>query len=345
VKVLLAGLGSVGQRHARNLRALLGDDVELLAYRVRGLRHVITPALTIDPGVDVESSLRVKVFADLDDALAARPDIVFVTNPNPLHVPVALAAARAGCHLFLEKPISHDLEGVADLIDVIERGRRVCFVGYQLRFHPGFRALQRMLCAGTIGRLITARMIFGEYLPGWHPYEDYRHTHVARRDLGGGVLLSQVHDLDAVYALFGIPRRVFAIGGHLSDLEVDVEDTASVLLEAVVDGRRVPVHVHQDYLQRPPRRTYEVIGEGGRITLDFTGLTIEREDLEGHVAETQSFAGLERNRLFLDELTHFLACVQGRETPLVSARDAMHSLRMALAARASLETGRVMELA
>jgi predicted dehydrogenase len=345
VKVLLVGLGSVGQRHARNLRAVLGGEVELLACRVRGLRHVITPALTIEDGVDVESSLQVRVFGDLGEALAERPDAVFVTNPNTLHVPVALAAANAGCHLFLEKPISHDLDGVAALIETIERRRLVCVVGYQLRFHPGFQALQRMLAARAIGRLITARMVFGEYLPGWHPYEDYREMHVSRRDLGGGVLLSQVHDLDAAYALFGTPRRLFAIGGHLSDLEVDVEDTASVLMEAVVEGRPVPVHVHQDYLQRPPRRTYEVIGEEGRITLDFGGLTIERVDAGGRVAEAHSFAGLERNQLFLDELKHFLACVRGDETPLVSARDARHSLRMALAARASIETGRVMEFA
>jgi predicted dehydrogenase len=202
-----------------------------------------------------------------------------------------------------------------------------------------------LIAARAIGRLITVRIVFGEHLPGWHPYEDYRAMHVSRRDLGGGVLLSQIHDLDGVYALFGVPRRVFAIGGHLSDLDVDVEDTASVVMEVVVDGRALPVHVHQDYLQRPPRRTYQVFGENGRIAVDFNGLTLERVDARGQVAETHSFRGLERNQLFRDELAHFLACVRGDEKPLVSARDAMHSLRMALAARASLETGRVMELA
>src|SRR6185295_18854023 len=97
---------------------------------------------------------------------------------------------------------------------------------------------------------------------------DYRTMHVSRRELGGGVLLSQIHDLDSVYALLGTPRRLFAVGGHLSDLDIDVEDTASLLMEAVVDGRPVPVHVHQDYLQRPARRTYEVFGDEGRISVD-----------------------------------------------------------------------------
>jgi predicted dehydrogenase len=344
VKALFAGLGSIGQRHARNLRMLLGDRVELLAYRVRGLSHVITPRLTIAEGEDVESALAIRVFRDLDAALAERPDVVFITNPNTLHLPVAVAAANAGCHLFLEKPVSHDLAGVDELLEVIERRRTVCLVAYQLRFHPGFRALQRMLASRAIGRLITIRVTFGEYLPGWHPYEDYRTMHVSRRELGGGVLLAQIHDLDAIFALVGLPRRVFALGGHLSRLEIDVEDTASLLLEAVVDGLPVPVHVHQDYLQRPARRTYDVMGEDGRILLDFIGGTVTRFNGAGERVEAESFVGFERNRMFVEELSHFLGCVRDGKTPLVSARDGVQSLRMALAAREALETGRVVEL-
>ena len=88
-------------------------------------------------------------------------------------------------------------------------------------------------------------------MPGWHPYEDYRALYAARADLGGGVVLSQIHEFDYLYALFGLPRRLFAIGGHLSHLEIDVEDVASTLMEFNVDGHILPVHLQQDYLQRP----------------------------------------------------------------------------------------------
>ncbi len=125
------------------------------------------------------------------------------------------------------------------MIDAIERQRLVCLVGYQLRFHPGLEAVQSLLKAGAIGRVIAARLEFGEYLPNWHPYEDYRQMPASHRELGGGVILSQIHDLDYAYALFGLPRRVFAVGGHLSSLDVDVEDTASILMECVVDGRSI----------------------------------------------------------------------------------------------------------
>ena len=214
MRILLAGLGSIGQRHARNLRATLGDSVELLAYRVRGLSHVIGPRLRIEPG-DVETAYGLTIFTSLDEALAARPDAVFVTNPNSLHMNVAMAAGQApGVISSSRSQIADNLDDVDDLIDVIEKMKLVCLVGYQWRFHPAFRLVQCRLKSNAIGNLLAARMDFGEHLPDWHAYEDYRQMPVSRRDLGGGVILAQIHDLDCAYALFGLPggsRRWAAI--------------------------------------------------------------------------------------------------------------------------------------
>jgi predicted dehydrogenase len=345
MKILVTGLGSIGQRHVRNLRALLGAEAEIAAFRVRRRRDVITPELTIEPGADVETHLGVRTHLTLDDALAERPEIVFVTNPNSLHMPVALAAARMGCHLFIEKPLSHSLEGVGELVDLVDTKRLVALVGYQFRFHPAFQIVRAQLEQNAIGAVLAARLEFGEYLPGWHRYEDYREMHASRRDQGGGVILSQIHDLDIVYALFGLPRRVVAMGGHLSGLDVDVEDTASLLMECTVQGRRIPVHLHQDYVQRPPARSCEVIGDAGKIVLDWLEPSVRLYAADGRVAEHVVFEGFQRNDLFLAELRHFLACVRGEATPAVSLRDGSQSLRMALAARESLTTGLVVELA
>ena len=116
----------------------------------------------------------------------------------------------------------------------------------------------------------------GEYLPAMHPYEDYRDLNYSRRDQGGGVILMQIHDLDMVYALFGLPRRAFALGGRRSSLEIDVEDTVAMLLDC--DG--VPVQVSQDFVRRPPVRRYEVIGERAVTVWDVGRgtLTIQSPD-------------------------------------------------------------------
>lgn len=341
MRVLFCGLGSVGQRHLRNVRALLGENVEVLAWRVRGGGPVLNADMTVRAGADLDSTYGVRTFARLDDALAERPHVAFITNPNTLHVSTALAAAQAGCHLFIEKPLSHDETGVAELIAEVERRRLVAFVAYQFRFHPGLRWVKGLLEAGRLGRLVAAHVVNGEYLPDWHPWEDYRETHPARRDLGGGCLSIQTHELDYVVWLLGMPRRVFAVGGHLSGLEVSVEDSVSLLLECNHGGQPVPVHVHLDYLQSPPQRMCEVVGDGGRVRFDYYANAAEFHDLYERTTEILRFDRFERNHMFVDELQHFLACVRGETKPLVDLREAVKSMRIAQAGGASLASGQV----
>jgi predicted dehydrogenase len=344
MKVLVAGLGSMGQRHVRNLRALLGRDVEIVAYRVRKRTQVLTEALEVEAGSSVEEKYRLHTCDQLDQALALEPQAVFVCNPSRHHMAVALAAAQAGCHLLVEKPLSDRYDGIEELIARVEQQRLVALVGYQMRFHPALQRVRLLLEQGAIGRVLSVHAEIGEYLPSSHPYEDYRGTYAARADLGGGVVLSQSHELDYVYWLFGLPRRIFALGGHLSRLDVDVEDTARILMACIVDGRPVAVHVSQDFVQRPPRQTCRIVGDEGQIQLDLRAPTLEVFDSQGGLAERRTFSGFQRNQLFMDELTHFLACLRGEETPRVTLRDGAQSLRMALAVRQSIDTGQVVEL-
>lgn len=344
MKILMAGLGGIGQRHVRNLRTLLGSDVEILAYRTRGQTHVLTDKLTIEPGADLASRYDVRVFDQLAPALAQRPDMVFITNPSSLHIDTATAAAEAGCHLFIEKPLSHSWDGIDRLLEVVDKRRLVTLLGYQLRFHPSLRFVKELLDGDRVGAPLAVRMEVGEYLPGFHRYEDYRQMYASRRDLGGGVILSQIHELDIAYWFFGMPRRLFAVGGHFSDLEIDVEDVASLLLECQRDGRPLPVHVHQDYVQRPPSRRIEIVCSRGKVSVDLHALEVKVDHAETGACDRHSFARFERNQMFLDEVKHFLACVRGEEKPIVSLRDGAQSLRIALAAHESIARGQVIDL-
>jgi predicted dehydrogenase len=344
MKALMIGLGGIGQRHLRNLHALLGTDLDILAYRVRRLTQVVTDRLEIEPGADIEKKYNIKVYDDLGEALARQPDFALVCNPSSLHVPVAIQAARTGCHLFIEKPLSHNLDSVRDLIGEVESRGLIALVGYQLRHHPCLLRLHDVLRGGAIGRVVGVRMEVGEYLPGWHTYEDYKQMYASRPDLGGGVILSQIHEMDAIYWLFGLPQRVFSLGGHLTRLEVGVEDTASTLMSCQVNGRAIPVHLHQDYIQRPPSRGYQVIGDSGKVVIDMRVPSITVYDGKGELREQTTFDQFQRNQLFLDEMTHFLACLRREQTPAVTLRDGAQSLRMALAAKESIETGQVVDL-
>lgn len=345
MRILVVGLGAIGQRHVRNLRSILGDRVELLAVRSRGLTHVLSDTLTVEAPDGLCEKYDIRAFGTLEDALAYKPEAAFVCNPTSLHIGTALAIARAGCHLFIEKPLAHEYGGVEELGDLVERQGLVATVGYQWRFHPCLTTTRALLQSNAIGRVLAARAEIGEYLPNWHTYEDYRGTYGARRDLGGGTLLSQIHEMDYLYWFFGLPERVFTLGGHLSSLDIDVEDVTSTLMQFRQEGLRFPVHLHQDYVQRPARRTCEIIGDKGRIEVDLLGLTVRLYDAAGLMAHSDEFRGFPRNQLFVEETQRFLACIQSGEPPAVTVRDGAQSLRMALAAKESLETGVVVSLA
>lgn len=344
MRVLIAGLGGIGQRHLRNLRTLLGPEASIAAYRVRGLSHTLTDQLEIEADQDVRTKYGVEVYRDLSAAMDSQPTAALICNPTSLHVPVALRLARAGCHLFMEKPLSHSMEDVDELLRVAEQRRLVTLMGYQLRFHPCVQKLRAWVQEHRVGRLLAVRAEVGEYLPGWHRYEDYREMYASREELGGGVVLSQIHELDYLGWIFGWPRRIFAMGGHLSGLDINVEDTASLLMGVPQDGREIPVHVHMDYLQQPASRTCQVLGDAGKILLDLRAATVTRWAAGGEVAEVFAVPDFPRNQLFLDELAHFLRCLAGEDASRVPLSEGVKSLSVALAAKASLASGQPLNL-
>jgi predicted dehydrogenase len=338
MKILIIGLGSTGQRHARNLRAILGDRFELLAWRIRRLTHVITPAMQADSTRNVETEYNIKAFDDLNLALAQKPDAAFISNPTSHHLSAAQSCAEQNCHLFIEKPVSHSLSGLHELLETVDRRKLTTLVGYQFRFHPCLKAVSQLLADRAIGRILMVRATVGEYLPGWHAYEDYRKTYAASAELGGGVILSQIHEFDYLYSLFGLPRTVYSLGGHWSSLDLDVEDVASTLMEFSVEDKPVAVHLQQDYVQRPLCRQCEIVGEQGKIIADFSALRVTAPGV------SLDFSGFDRNQLFLDQTKHFLACLQGQESPIVDLRAGIQSLQMALAAKESIATGQPVNL-
>jgi predicted dehydrogenase len=340
MRILIVGLGSVGQRHARNLRQLLGERLELLACRKCGGGRALTDDQKQDGDGRPEDRLDAAVFSDFEQALAAKPHGVIVSNPSSLHLSTARQAAEAGCALFIEKPLSHTWDGVPEFAADVARRGIVTMVGYQWRFHPVLARVRALLDQGAFGRLIAVNAAYGEYMPDWHPYEDYRDSYAARRELGGGVVLTQVHDIDYLGWLAGWPERVYSVGGHLSQLEMDVEDTSSSLWRSFADGREIPVHLHQDCLQKPPVRTSEFLFENGRIHCDLLGARLRACDAEGRCVIDQEFPTFRRNDMFLEEMRSFLACAEGRQSSGLPVEEGTRSLAVALAILRSQASGK-----
>jgi predicted dehydrogenase len=326
VKIVIVGCGSIGRRHARNLRDLGASDL-----------------LLVDPNKEradtLADELNARSFGVTQHAYDEDPEVALICAPTSLHLELAWQALRKNCHLFVEKPLSDSMEGVNGLIDAVELQRRVLLVGYNFRFDPVVRQVQQWISEEKIGCIISARFHFGSYLPWRHPWEDYRRGYGARRELGGGVILDAVHELDLVAWLFARPEKIYCAGGKYSDLEIDAEDMA----EIVMSYADKVVSVHVDYVQRPPERWWDIIGTCGRIQADVFARNTRYFDGDRRIWEQGEALGtLEES--YKAEMKHLLDCVEGRAKPVVDGKIAAQSLLLAEKAKASMRCGQPVSL-
>ena len=329
MKFLIVGLGSIGRRHLRNLRALGEGDIVLL----RSHRATLPDDELTGFPVETEIATALKNH---------RLDAVIVANPTSMHLDVAIPAAEAGYHILLEKPISGSLEHVDQLESAAKRSGSRILVGFQFRFHPTLRKAAELMASGELGKVLTFHAHWGEYMPDWHPWEDYRQTYAAREDLGGGVIRTLTHPLDYARWLAGEVTEVCAISGHISPLEIDTEDVAEIGLR-FANGAIGGVHVN--YVQRPPVHRLEIVGAKGTLRWDnadgilhFYKMPQPFGDINANppAPVMEQFApaeGFERNVMFVDQMKHFIAVVRGEAEPVCTLNDGIRALEMALEAR------------
>ncbi len=244
-KFLVVGLGSVGRQHVENLLSLGVGHVEVCSE----WRHLAEFRV---------GGVSLPVFHDYTAALDARPAAVVIANPTNLHATYSLRALERGCHVYVEKPVAISAEEALPLAELARERKVTVAVGCQFRFNTCLERLKSLLGESKLGRIVHVHACMGEYLPDYHPHEDYRSSYAARSELGGGVMLTQIHDINYVRWLFGPFDSVYATGGKTSDLQIDVEDNVAILLRT---SSGTGISVHMDYLQRPRRRSVAIVGE------------------------------------------------------------------------------------
>lgn len=309
MKVLITGLGSIGNRHAR----ILQDDfrnVDIVAYRSGYSKR--------------GNQFDIPEYTSLKQALHTDPDVAFITNSTHKHIDTALRCARAGCHLFIEKPLSHTLEGVDQLIAEANERNLITHVGSQLRFDPILNRVKHMISEEQLGKVISYRAIASSYLPDWRPNQDYRESYSADPDRGGGVVLDLIHEIDYTSWLFGTPSDVNFRIGYTDTLEIETEAIAEAIF---LNGDDIIGNIHLDYCRRQPRRTLEVICEMGTIIADLEEgkLKVEYPSSE----EISSF-DYDRDQRFKTQLDYFIDRVQSKKQSDISLREGKEVLETAL---------------
>jgi len=311
--ILICGVGSIGERHLNNLLTLGYENIILYRKRNNPLRTV---------------NRKFPVFLNLDDALKENPEISFITNPTSLHMETAIKCSDSGCHIFIEKPLSHNKEGIDKLKETVKNKKLKVMIGYMMRFHPCIKKIKELIDEKRIGNILSIISIWGEYLPDWHPWEDYSTSYAAKKDLGGGPALTLSHDLDLLVYFIGKPERFKAFANYNSSLSIDTEHSIDIILKY---KNGIISNVHLDYLQKPPHREYFFIGDKGRVKFNYFENKVEI--YTGNNSEV--FTGpkdFERNDMFTEEIKYFINCIKNDINPSPGIDEASISLNIALKA-------------
>jgi predicted dehydrogenase len=322
VKVLVVGTGSIGARHIKNLKQL-GNEVYTVDINKESLKKV--------------SEFTNGAFSSLDKALEIKPDIAFICTFSNDHILPALKCAEAGCHLFIEKPLSLNLEGIDGLMEIIDKKNLITMVGCNMRFHPAISHIHETLTNdNAFSKKLWANFEFGFYLP--FDKEDYQNSYKAKKSMGGNLIFDGIHELDYAAWFFGEPKEVICSKGIISSLEIDTEDTVDMIIRFKSGA---VCTAHMDYLQHGYSRRCKIICEKGTITWDFVRgeIGIINSSDKKWVWKDMKL-DIYYNQMYIDEAKYFIDCVSsGRET-FNSIKQSLPVLKLAIAANRSCSTNR-----
>jgi len=273
-RILFIGLGGAGQRHLRLFKENLADEnVEFLAYRSTNKTPLLNPDFSVNQEESLESVYGIKVYDNLDEVLALKPDLAVISTPSSMHLKYAQLCAEKSIDVFVEKPLSNSTEGLQELKETVERNKVAIQVGLQRRFHPHLGRVHDVIKSESIGQILTVNFTVASYIPRWHPYEDYLELYACRKELGGGVLLTEIHEIDLAVWYFGIPNSVVCVGGTYSDVGMDVEDTVRLTLDYV----KFSVQINLTFWQKHHERFFSICGENGYLSWNQDDDTLTEE--------------------------------------------------------------------
>ena len=261
-RILFIGLGGAGQRHLRLFKKLDGENVEFIAYRSTKKTPLLNSDFTVNEKGTFESLYNLKTFDNINKALELKPNLAVISTPSSMHLEYAQLCADHNINIFVEKPLTNSLDGIQKLKETVKKNKVAIHVGFQRRFHPHLRKIKNILESGKLGRVFTANFTVASYIPRWHPYEDYLKLYACRKDLGGGVLLTEIHEIDLAVWYFGVPSSVVCIGGTYSNVGIDVEDTVKLILDYV----SFSVQINLTFWQKHHQRSFEINADKGYIS-------------------------------------------------------------------------------
>ncbi len=319
-RVLIVGVGSIGERHARCFQRTQRVDVAICEPR-----EDVRQRVARDYGLT-------DVFADLEGALRQDFAAAVLCVPAHLHVPFAMRFLERNVPLLIEKPLSASEDGVDALIRAVQVRSVPVSVAYVHRANPALQALKAALESGRFGEPVQLTIVSGQHFPFYRPA--YRETYYRDRATGGGAIQDALtHMVNAAEWLVGPVTRLVADAEHCVLEGVDVEDTVHLVARHGQLLANYALNQHQPINET----SLTVMGTRGMARLEFhrvRWLSCTEPNSDWIVEQSYS---LERDDLFVRQAEAFLDLLEGRAAPACTLAEGLQTLRVNLAALRSVE--------
>lgn len=316
MRVLIAGTGSIGKRHIRNLRELDPESTFVL-LRADGRED------------ELSAELKAPVVRTFDAALAYEPVALVLATPSALHAELLIPAIAAGLPMYVEKPVVTRAEEIQAVRQVMAEHKYTApsLVGCNLRFLPSLQKMHALLRGGAIGRVVRAGFEAGQWLPDWRPQQDHCQSYSADPERGGGVVFDLVHELDAARWLLGEMNDVRAMTAQVPVLEINSEAVAGAVMRSE-DG--AIVNLGLDYVARRPLRRYHLVGETGTLTWDLLARTLILDTTSASEAIDCGDSGFDVADTYIHAMAEFLGAISSGTTTSQPLDEGLKSSELAI---------------
>lgn len=334
IKVLFFGLGSIGQRHLTNITKLLTKNLKISAFREIKNKFII-PKKGKKKSGNIEKKFDINLIDDIKKIKNKDVDIIFITNPSSLHLSTILKLKNLkNKYIFIEKPLDASLNLINKFNHLIKKNNLRVFVGYNLRFHSCVIKLLKILNKNKMGKIHQSIFYYGDDLQNWHSYEDYTKSYAANKSLGGGIVLTSIHELDLMLNIFKKTKFINSYNTKISNLKLDVEDLSISNFENEIFGQKLISTINLNCFQKNKERYIKILFERGEIYTDLIKYEIRiKKDKRSKIFKFKK----NNNLMYLNELKYFLdLAIKKKKIPRrYNQLNAIESLKLALKVKAN----------
>ncbi len=309
MNVLIVGLGGIGQRYLRILKKNF-KNTNIYALRSSNNNFEISDNLVVNHSIDIVDKYDIKALRSIDEIRTINLDFAIITSPTSKHLRYHRVFAERKIPLLIEKPLSNSYSDAIKAFNYSKSNNNIMLTGYMLRFHPAVKKFKKLIDTSYLGLINHITVDTFSFMPGWHPYENYKNLYASKKKLGGGVMLTESHEIDLIIWLFGMPKKALSINSKISSFKIDVEDTAASILKYDSKDNKFLVTINQCFTSKIIKRSIKIYGQKGLLELDLINNCIWYK--KNKLRKIFIAKNLQRNDLFLSQINYFIKFINNK---------------------------------